>query len=163
VLSVDLICSSSSARLPTHPTVDCTCAMGVALKLAAGAFVPNMANPWKFKQLPGHDAKTVRFVSRGSFLLALPSLGALEALDVHGWRPGACPTPITSAKPGQRTSSQKYIDRACDWTRAMIGILCTTVIATPPPEIPLMKNAASLIIPLRDFTTLLFTNREGTK
>jgi hypothetical protein len=45
----------------------------------------------------------------------------------------------------------------------MIGILCTTVIATPPPEIPLMKNAASLIIPLRDFTTLLFTNREGTK
>ena len=53
---------------------------GVALELAAGAFVLNMSNSWKFKQSPGHDAKTARLVSRGDFLLAPPSPGALEAL-----------------------------------------------------------------------------------
>jgi hypothetical protein len=84
--------------------------MGVALELAAGAFVPNTTNSWKFKQSPGHDAKTVKVCVTREFLLALPSLGALEALDVHGGVRGSS-TPITSAQIGPRTSLQKYIDR----------------------------------------------------
>jgi hypothetical protein len=73
--------------------------MGVTLELAAGLCakydefleIQTIARPRR------EDGEIC--VTR-EFLLALPSLGALEALDVHSGVRG-CPTPITSAKPAQ--------------------------------------------------------------
>jgi hypothetical protein len=75
--------------------------MGVALELAAGAFVPNMTNFWKLKQSPGLDAMTGEICVTREFLLALPSLGALEALDVHSGVRGY-PTPCYISQTGPK-------------------------------------------------------------
>jgi hypothetical protein len=74
--------------------------MGVALELAAGAFMPNTMNSWKFKQSPQLRREDGEVCVTREFLLALPSLGALEALNVHGGVRGR-PTAITSGKPAQ--------------------------------------------------------------
>jgi len=75
--------------------------MGVALELAAGAFVPNMTEFLETQTIAGLDAMTGEICVTREFLLALPSLGALEALDVHSGVRGY-PTPCYISQTGPK-------------------------------------------------------------